>query len=247
MPLVKFLPSYVGSKACWIGKLEQYRGRDFVEFFAGSGVISANLASQATLNDSDPFLHAYFRQYESQPIVKAFTGRGYFAKRSRSDWWKWLYYLQKMSFSGVYRWGRNGYNVPIKPEYKSKPVRLADEIERSIGRFKSLSPSLHNLDYLDVPMPENPDVAVLDPPYQFKQKTWSAPSIDYEQYWGFVRRCMDSFRVVIVFDWEENMRERLPDRAYDTRKMRVNGARKGALEAMCVVDNDKDGENDGKA
>jgi site-specific DNA-adenine methylase len=236
VPLVKFLPSYVGSKACWIGKLEQYRGRDFVEFFAGSGVISANLASQATLNDSDPFLHAYFRQYESQPIVKAFTGRGYFAKRSRRDWWRWLYYLQKMSFSGVYRWSKNGYNVPIKPEYKSKPVRLGDELERSIARFKELGPTLHNLDYLDVPMPDDPDIAVLDPPYQFKAATWNAPSLDFARYWEFVHKCVDVFKVVIVFDWEENMRAHLPGRSYLTRKMRVNGARAGALEAMCVVE-----------
>jgi len=98
-----------------------------------------------------------------------------------------------------------------------------------------------------VPMPDDPDVAVLDPPYQFKQKTWSAPGIDYEQYWGFVHKCAGLFRVIIVFDWEENMRARLPGRAYQTRKMRVNGARRGATEAMCVIDNDKDGENDGKA
>ncbi len=39
---IKFLPSYVGSKACWVGKLGRYGGRDFVEFFAGSAVLSAN-------------------------------------------------------------------------------------------------------------------------------------------------------------------------------------------------------------
>ena len=99
--LTKFLPSYVGSKACWVKALEQYRGRDFVEFFAGSGVISANLANRAVLNDNDPFLHRYFRQYESQPIVETFTNRNYFTKRRQKSWYRWLYYLQKMSFSGV--------------------------------------------------------------------------------------------------------------------------------------------------
>jgi len=244
--LTKFLPSFVGSKAYWVRALERYRGRDFVEFFAGSAVISANLANRAVLNDADPFLHAYFRQYENQPIVKTFTGRGYFARRSRKDWWKWLYYLQKMSFSGVYRWSRNGYNVPIKPEYKSKPVRLKDDIERSIARFRELAPTLHNLDYADAPLPD-PDIAVLDPPYQGRQAPWGGAGLDYDRYWDFVRRCMDSFRVVIVFDTDTNVRERLPGRSFLTRKMRVNGARKGALEAMCVIDNDKDGENDGKA
>ena len=224
--LTKFLPSYVGSKACWVGALERYKGRDFVEFFAGSAVISANLANRAVLNDLDPFLHKYFRQYESQPVVEAFTAKNYFAKRKLKSWYRWLYYLQRMSFSGVYRWSRNGYNVPIKQDYKppkGKPVRLRGEIERSIERFGALAPTLHNLNYADVPLPESPDVAVLDPPYESKQAAYNVPPFDYKQYWDFVRRCVDSFRVVIVFDWDENMRERLPGRKFDTRKMRVNG------------------------
>lgn len=236
--LTKFLPSYVGSKACWVGKLERYRGRDFVEFFAGSAVISASLAGRAVLNDSDPFLYRYFRQYESQPVVETFTDRNYFAKRRQKNWYRWLYYLQKMSFSGVYRWSRNGYNVPIKGDYKPGAVHLKDDIERSIERFVSLAPALHKLDYAAVPMPENPDIAVLDPPYESKQAAYNMPPFDYGQYWEFVRRCVDSFRVVIVFDWDRNMDEHLPGRSYDTRKMRVNGKYKGATEAMCVIDNE---------
>jgi len=240
-PLTRFLPSYVGSKAYWVKKgLGQYKGRDFVEFFAGSAVISANLANRAVLNDLDPFLHRYFREYESQPIVETFTYSDYYAKRSQGDWYRWLYYLQKMSFSGVYRWSRNGYNVPIKRDYKeSGAVHLKDDIEQSIDRFRALGPALHDLDYLDVPMPENPDVAVLDPPYQSKKAAYNAPGFDYDQYWEFVRRCMDSFRVVIVFDWDKNMDKRLPGHSYKTRKMRVNGKHKGATEAMCVIDNER--------
>ena len=180
--LTKFLPSYVGSKAYWVKSLERYRGRNFVEFFAGSAVISANLANQAALNDLDPFLHRYFRQYENQPVMDAFTSRNYFAKRKQKSWYRWLYYLQKMSFSGVYRWSSNGYNVPIKQDYKpegkakkGKAVHLKDEIERSIKRFKELAPTLHNLDYTDVPMPESPDIAVLDPPYESKQAAYNVP------------------------------------------------------------------------
>ncbi len=238
MPLTKFLPSYVGSKAYWVSRLKQYKGRDFVEFFAGSAVISANLANRAVLNDLDPFLHRYFREYESQPIVETFTDRDYFAKRSQGDWYRHLYYLQKMSFSGLYRWSRNGYNVPIKQDYKPGAVHLKDEVERSIERFKALNPSLHNLDYSDVPIPENPDVAVLDPPYESKQAPYNTADFDYKQYWKFVRRCMDSFRVVIIFDCDVNMRAR-GFHNYDTRKMRVNGKHKGALEAMCIIDNER--------
>ena len=235
--LTKFLPSYVGSKAQWVEKLEQYRGRDFVEFFAGSAAISAGLANHAVLNDSDRFLHAYFREYERQPIVETFTDKGYFAKRSQKTWFRYLYYLQKMAFSGVYRWSKNGFNVAIKKEYKSNAVHLKDDVERSIERFKALHPSLHNLDYADVPIPENPDVAVLDPPYESKQAAYNSARFDYARYWDFVHKCMDVFRVVIIFDCDVNMRAH-GFNDYDTRKMRVNGKHKGALEAMCIIDNE---------
>lgn len=238
--LVKFLPSYVGSKACWVEKLERYRGRDFVEFFAGSAVLSANLARRAVLNDTDQFLHRYFLEYESQPLVETFTAVDYFEKRPLEDWHRWLYYLQKMSFSGVYRHSKNGYNVPIKSDYKPDGfVRVKDELERSIARFRELAPTLHNLDYAEVPLPEELDIAILDPPYQSKKAAYNAASFDYERYWEFVSACMDSFRVVIVFDWDKNMDERLPGRSYGTRKMRVNGKYEGATEAMCIIDNDK--------
>lgn len=243
--LTKFLPSYVGSKAYWVGKLEKYRGRDFVEFFAGSAVISANLANRAVLNDLDPFLHKYFSQYERQPVKETFTSRNYFTKRKQKSWYRWLYYLQRMSFSGVYRWSKNGYNVPIKQDYKpkdkngkGKAVHLKDEIERSIERFKELAPTLCNLDYQEVLIPENPDIAILDPPYESKQAAYNVPPFNYEQYWNFVRMCMDSFRVVIVFDWDKNIDKRLKGHRYDTRKMRVNGKYDGATEAMCIIDND---------
>ena len=145
-----------------------------------------------------------------------------------------------MSFSGVYRWSGNGYNVPIKRDYKeSGAVHLKDNVEQSIDRFRGLGPALHDLDYLDVPIPENPDIAVLDPPYQSKKAAYNVPGFDYDQYWEFVRRCMDSFRVVIAFDWDKNMDKRLPGHSYKTRKMRVNGKYKGALEAMCVIDNER--------
>ncbi len=237
--LTKFLPSYVGSKACWVEKLERYRGRDFVEFFAGSAVLSANLANQAVLNDTDPFLYRYFQEYETQPLVETFTDKDYFAKRKSESWYRWLYYLQRMSFSGVYRHSRNGYNVPIKSDYKPDGhVCVKDELERSIARFKELDPTLHNLDYAEVPLPEKLDIAILDPPYETKKAAYNVAPFDYGRYWDFARWCVGSFKVVIVFDWDENVDKHLPGRSYETRNMRVNGKYKGAKEAMCVIDNE---------
>ena len=46
------------------------------------------------------------------------------------------------------------------------------------------------------------------------------------------------FKVVIVFDWDKNIRKHLNGRSCDTRKMRVNGKYDGATEAMCIIDND---------
>jgi len=239
MNRTKFLPAYVGSKACWVEKLEQYRGRDFVEFFAGSAAISASLANRAVLNDSDPFLHRYFREYEYQPIMETFTDKDFFAKRFQVDWCRYLYYLQKMSFSGIYRCNQKGlYNAPIRATCKSNAVHLKDDVERSIERFNALNPSLHNLDYTDVPIPENPDVAVLDPPYESKQAAYNSASFDYGRYWDFVHKCLDMFRVVIIFDCDVNMRAH-GFHDYDTRKMRVNGKHKGSLEAMCIIDNER--------
>ncbi len=211
-----------------------------MEFFAGSAAISANLANRAVLNDNDPFLHRYFRKYESQPVVETFTDEDYFARRSRDDWYRWLYYLQKMSFSGMYRWGkmRKTYNAPIRGTYKSNAVHLKDELEQSIERFKALNPSLHNLDYSEVPIPGNPDIAVLDPPYESKQAAYNTRDFDYELYWDFVHKCIDVFRVVIIFDCDVSMRAH-GFHNYATRKMVVNGKHKGAWEAMCIIDNER--------
>ncbi|MGB2984415.1 MAG: hypothetical protein WBE26_00915, partial [Phycisphaerae bacterium] len=101
-----------------------------------------------------------------------------------------------------------------------------------------LNPSLYNVDYSDVPIPENPDVAVLDPPYASKQAAYNTPDFDYRRYWDFVHKCIDVFRVVIIFDWDMNMRAH-GFHNYDTRKMTVNGKYKGALEAMCIIDNER--------
>lgn len=62
--MVKFLPSYVGSKRHWVSRLAQFKGMDFVELFAGSAILSANLAKTALLNDRDPVVSTILSRFD---------------------------------------------------------------------------------------------------------------------------------------------------------------------------------------
>ena len=65
---IRFLPSYVGSKRHWLPALDQFRGRPFVELFAGSAVLSANLASRALLVDSAPVVARILSRFPEQIV-----------------------------------------------------------------------------------------------------------------------------------------------------------------------------------
>lgn len=112
--LMYFLPSYVGSKKIWVKKLLYYSGMDFVELFCGSAVLSANLAKSALLNDLDPYIHLVLSRFDELIVPEKFTLEDYYTYRKVENWWQFTYVLQKMSFSGVFRYSKNGYNVPPK-------------------------------------------------------------------------------------------------------------------------------------
>jgi adenine-specific DNA methylase len=76
--MVKFLPSYVGSKAYWISYLNSYHDMDFVELFAGSSVLSANLAKTALLNDIDPYVYLMLSQFDKLVVPEVFTQKDVF-------------------------------------------------------------------------------------------------------------------------------------------------------------------------
>ena len=236
--MIKFLPSFVGSKSHWVSRLQDYNGYDFIELFAGSAVLSANLARHAILNDSDIYLYKYYSSYQDLPIIDVFTKDNYFDYRSRSDWYMFLYYLQKMSFSGVYRWSKNGYNVPIKKD--NNVIMISDNLKHAKNRFKILNPKLYCLPYNEVDLPDlSKWVIILDPPYEHSKADYNKQSFDYHVYWEFVGKIIKKAKSIILFDTCSNM----PFNKIQTRKMVVNGKYGGNIESMFIFDKQKkDGE-----
>lgn len=226
--MVKFLKSYVGSKAYYVKQLDIFKGRNFVEFFCGSAVLSANLAKSCQLNDLDSYVYKILNEFDRQIVPEIFTKEDYFKVRGQEDWWKYAFCLQSMSFSGVFRYSKNGFNVPIKP---IKSVDLSQEYAESLKKWMELQPKVSNLSYIDVKIDlENP-ILVFDPPYESSQASYNK-SFDYEIYWNFVGKCLDRRETVLIFDSENNM----PLPAYSQRKMRVNGAKSGSNESMFIFD-----------
>lgn len=232
--LIKFLPSYVGSKAYWVELLSGYKGEDFVEVFSGSSVLSANLANTAILNDRDPMVFKIFSNYKDLIVPKKFSTEDYFKYRSQADWWKYIYCLQKMSFSGVFRYSKNGFNVPIKKDLKVKEIEVSEEFNLAKDRFKELNPLVLNLNYIDIPFEYFKNkVVVFDPPYEGAQAAYNN-TFDYEAYWVFVKKVSKVAKTTIIFDTESNIKK-AGYHVLATRKMRVNGSRPGSLEAMAII------------
>ena len=134
-----------------------------------------------------------------------------------------------MSFSGVFRYSKNGYNVPIKSGVESISVR--EDYELSLERWKNLNPLVTNKDFSEFPLSFCKDkVVVIDPPYETSQASYNG-KFDYELYWNFVQRVGEVASEIILFDKVENMpfREKCK-----LRSMRVNGKYKGSEEAIHI-------------
>lgn len=230
----KFFSGYVGSKRAWIDKLRELKGLNFVELFAGSAALSANLAGTAVFNDSDEYVTKILANFDQQKVTNAFDEDEYKKVRMQNDWWKYAFCLQKMAFSGVFRYSKNGYNVPAKPKGTVKMDKIEEEYAYSLTRWKELNPKVVNGSYLDVPLEliENA-VVILDPPYAGSKAAYNTKPFDYGKYWEFVEEVKTKVLVLIVFDRKENLQRRgLP--VFMERKMRVNGARQGDIEAMSI-------------
>ena len=226
--MYKFFRSYVGSKAYYVKQLDFLKGRNFVEFFCGSAVLSANLAKQCQINDVDPYVYKILNEFDKQIVPDVFTKEDYFKVRGQIDWWRYSYCLQAMSFSGVFRYSKNGFNVPIKP---IESVSLGEEYIESLNKWTELQPQVSNLSYIDVNTGLDNPVFVFDPPYESSQASYNK-DFDYELYWFFVGKHLDRRETVLLFDSESNM----PLAAHSQRKMRVNGGREGGKESMFIFD-----------
>jgi len=232
--IIKLFPSYVGSKAYWIPYLPFLKNEYIVELFCGSSVISVNLASRAILNDLDPYIYKILSCYKDLEVSEIFTQEDYFKVRNQEDWWKYIYCLQKMSFSGVFRYSKNGFNVPVKKDIQE--IHVLEEYLKAKERLKRLDPLITNLPYNEVVIPDIEQAnVILDPPYENAQASYNK-SFDYHLYWEFVNQLEKRCKRVIVFDSIRNM----PIvRACRRRKMRVNGKMRGGDEAMQVFDFDE--------
>lgn len=235
--MIKFLPSYVGSKAFWIDSLKKYEKRRFVELFCGSAVLSANLASECILNDKDIYIYKILRNFDKQIVPEKFTDDDYYKVRKDTNWWQYAFCLQKMSFSGVFRYSKNGYNVPCK---SIKEINIAEDYQDAKKRWTELNPQCYNQDYytLNNSIKED-DIVILDPPYERAQAAYNN-KFDYSFYWEYLRLNENISKTVIFFDFEENM----PFMTEEYRKTRVNGARIGNKERCFIFEESlKEGYN----
>lgn len=240
---VRFLPSYVGSKRAWLRheRIAALAGRPFVELFAGSGVLSANLASSALLNDLDPMVCRILGEFDQQVVPEVFTRADYYRLRAAPDWWRHAFCLQSLSYSGVFRYSKAGYNVPAKggPDPARNRVNawnLRPAYEVALRRWGELCPDVRRGSYDSVPLDAmaalGDPVVVCDPPYQGSQAAYNS-TFDYGAYWARVAELAEHFDV-LVFDRRSNLlRQSLP--VHDVRKMRVNGARPGDVEAVSFL------------
>lgn len=235
--MIKFLPSYVGSKSRWLQheELLKFKDRKIVELFCGSSVISANLASSCILNDKDFFIIKILSNFSELIVPEIFTTQDYLKVRQLEDWWKYTYCLQKMSFSGVFRYGKNGYNVPVKKDKEF--VQIRPDYEEALSRMVSINPTFFNKSYLDISTSlfENA-VVVLDPPYQSTKASYNNNKFDYIEYWEYVKHINSFVETIILFDTKDNIDKniKIPIQTYQ-KNIRVNGKHKGNVESMVIL------------
>lgn len=236
--MIKFLPSYVGSKKQWVDRLAPlFKGEEFIEYFCGSAILSANLASKAILNDTDPFIYKILKNFNKQIVQETFSSHDYYRVRSAPDWWRYAYCLQRMSFSGVFRYSNNGYNVPIKKSKDGEPigpVSVVEEYAEALARWEELKPIVTDMNYSELPYGlAHGRVAILDPPYDGSQAAYNLSSFSYGAYWNFVDGLKHHAKAIVIFDRLSNLEQR-GITPLDTRSMRVAGHYDGDTEAVGV-------------
>lgn len=220
--------------------MQGYKGEDFVEVFAGSAVLSANLAKTAVINDLDPIIFKIFSNYQKLIVPKSFTQADYFKFRKVIDWWKYVYCFQKMSFSGVFRYSKNGYNVPVKKNILEINVR--PEYLKAKKRFKDMNPVVMNESFENLSLELFiGKVVIFDPPYEGSQASYNK-EFNYDAYWKMVKNVSKVAKSVLIFDSKKNL-EKQKLTVVGTRKMRVNGKKAGDIEALAIIGDNRYKDN----
>lgn len=179
-----------------------------VELFAGSAVISANLASTALLVDLDKHLTTVLRNYDHLFVPETFTAEQYDrARAGTGDWWRSAYYLSAMARGGIWRHSaRSGFNVQARND-STRSMR--DTYERNLARWQELKPVVRHGSYLDLSIDDigcfhdNP-LIVLDPPYEGTTAAYNRDTFDYSAYWQHVATLGEHFDL-LIFDLTENL------------------------------------------
>lgn len=236
MIIFTLLPSYVGSKKHWVKHLQEFKGKYIVEPFCGSAVLSFNLAGHCLLNDKDPFIYRIINNFDELIVPEEFSYADYFQARGNNDWWKYAFCFQSMSFSGVFRYSRNGYNVPIKPIWRDKNLKARDSYLVNLKHWQELDITVTNLNYYEINTNDIiGSVLIIDPPYQNSQASYNDKSMNYKFFWSWVDSVKDICETMIIFDHIDNLEtQNIP--VFKTRTMTVNGKYKPNTEAMAIYE-----------
>lgn len=245
--LVRMLPSYVGSKRYWLSRIGHLlEGEPVVEAFAGSAVLSFNRASHALWCDLDEKLCLVLSRFDELRATEPMTPELFNEWKHRPDWWRYTYQFQKVVYSGVFRYSKNGYNVPLKDKNFGS-VDVSAEYGRALERWQALNPSVvygsyetltpRNIvlwakHYADKSM-SHEVIVVLDPPYEGSKASYNA-TFDYEKYWDYVRLLAQSNFRLMIFDHVSNL-EKHGYFVFEGRRMRVNGGKDGNWEGLSLV------------
>lgn len=237
--MIKFLPSFVGSKAHWIPILRYLfsKKEDIIEPFCGSAVISANFAKTSILVDVDPIVCQIFSCFDELIVPKVFNQEDYFYFRKKEDWWKYAFCLQKMAFSGIFRYSKNGFNVPIKRSVTS--ISLQEEYKLALRAWKKINPTVIHNSYQNIPIDwYNNKVVILDPPYEGTQAAHSETAFDYNDYWNFVFSLIPRAKKILLFDRKKNVEKHIKINQIlylNQRRMCINGKYNSDIETFVIL------------
>lgn len=209
-----------------------------VELFAGSAVISANLASSALLVDLDLPLTRVLSNYDRLCVPETFTVEQYDkARHGTGDWWRSAFYLSAMARGGIWRHSaRSGFNVQAR-NGDSRSMR--SQYLEALARWQELKPVVRHASYDDLTVDdiaafhENP-LVVLDPPYEGTVAAYNKDTFDYDAYWRHVALLNQHFDV-LIFDLTENLERAGYEPTGEPVPLRRQNGSQQRFEGMCFL------------